>query len=139
MSPPAAKAPHPKPTTVWAVRLEVSTEDFKGVLSMDTQAGDLVFTHEDDELRIGLGTIRKVKRLRGSPVLTVEAATDALGAERARYAFYFAPPPPLKPPQGGGGRRKNTRKSVMYLQREGSAKKERLRAWEAALKERARS
>jgi hypothetical protein len=127
----------PEPTTVWAVRLGVSNDDFKGTLALEP--ADLVFTHQDTSVRIKVADIRKVKRTRGSPVLTVEAASDTADGKPARYAFFFAPPPPIKPPPGTG-RRKNMRKSVLYLQTEGKRAKETVLVWEQALKDaRARS
>ena len=81
--------------TVWAVELgkDVQPDEIRGTLELATQA--LLFTPSDDArtpLRFPLSEIRKVRRLRGSPVLMVER-TSTSGTRRT--AFYFVQPPPL--------------------------------------------
>jgi hypothetical protein len=81
--------------TVWAVELgpEVPPDEIKGALALE--ADTLTFapgTQGHPRLAIPLGSISKVRRLRGSPVLMV---THGLGAGMRRTAFYFAQPPPL--------------------------------------------
>lgn len=85
----------PRPVTVWAVELGPGSaqEDVKGSLTLMEDA--LAFAPADPAeppMAIALGSISKVRRLRGSPVLMV--VHEAEGARR-RTAFYFAPPPPL--------------------------------------------
>jgi hypothetical protein len=90
----------PRAVTVWEVELgkPESSEEVKGTLELSHT--DLIFTPRDEarpNVKIPLGEITKVKRLRGSPVLMVLRET-ASGQER--IAFYFAQPPPIGAIQG---------------------------------------
>jgi hypothetical protein len=79
----------PEPTTVWFVRAG-SVDGPPGRIALE--GGDLVFTpHGEPEaaVRLPLVRIHDVRRLRGSPVLQVEAT------EQPPLLFYFAKPPPL--------------------------------------------
>jgi hypothetical protein len=118
----------PRPVTVWAVELgpEVPPEEIKGALALESDA--LWFapgTEGHPRSAIALGSISKVRRLRGSPVMMV---THGRGADMRRTAFYFAQPPPLggvtgrttEPPASGlaafrNPRRKARRDNLGYL------------------------
>lgn len=117
------------PTTVWAVRLGASGDEVEGTLSL--QGDDLVFSMDEADLRIALADVRKAKRTRGSPVLTVEHIQEG---EIARHAFFFVKPPPLKPIKGKS-KRKNARQSILYLQNQNKGSKEVLMEWEKAIRD----
>jgi hypothetical protein len=128
---------------VWAVDLErgSSLADRKGTLTLDAEV--LAFEPREEgrpARRIRLSDIRKVKRLRASPVLLVSHAER----ERVvRTAFYFIQPPPIDPPVtqptsplsfGRSSKRKERRRNVGYLTTSNPGKKEELREWESALR-----
>jgi len=123
----------PEPTTVWAVRLDVSTEDFKGVLHLEPALapGALVFREETGDVDIPLASIQKVKRLRATPVLMVTQFPDA-GA--GRFAFYFVKPPPLTPTKASGSGR-HKRRAIVQLQATGRSLKSIVQEWEEAVKQ----
>jgi hypothetical protein len=154
--------PVPRLTKVWMVPLgRGSVDDIAGDLELAPDA--IIFTpkHGDPPVHIPLGTVVKVKRLKGSPVLMV---LHGEGAVRAETAFYFVQPPPLshivkskqppppsrpdpaslEPPRlrpfGMGGRKPSKRKSVRsnatYLTTEGTSRKEELQGWVDAIRER---
>jgi hypothetical protein len=127
---------------VWAVELGrgSSLADLQGTLALEAEV--LSFDPREEgrpARRIRFADIRKVKRLRGSPVLLVVHA-DQGGI--AQTAFYFIQPPPLDPPVrttspfsfGRSSKRKERRRNVGYLTASNQRKKEELRAWEAALR-----
>lgn len=137
----------PRPATVWVVELakDVGREETKGTLQLDGEG--LLFTPSDGTrsmLRIGPSDVRKVRRLRGSPVLMVERATP-VGSRRT--AFYFVQPPPLgtllgetvERPSGLAAfrspRRKARRDNVNYLGLMNREKKATLNEWVRAVKE----
>jgi len=138
-------------TIVWMVpiRRGEPTEQ-RGVLSLEDVS--LVFTErrEGDRTAIPLGRIRKVKRVRGSPILMVRLE------DRTGMAFYFAQPPPLKPvpraPEADGRRyytafspgagrtawaskKKVMRTNVTYLSSAGIEKKEEIECWVRAIRD----
>jgi len=132
----------PVPVTVWAVELtpDAPLEEVKGSLSLDADA--LVFTPRDGAKparRIPLGTVVKVRRLRGSPVLMIVRGE---GGVQARTAFYFVQPPPLDRPSARaafGGVQRNTkrkarRQNVSYFGIWNQEKKTILQEWERALR-----
>jgi hypothetical protein len=128
---------------VWAVDLErgSSLADQQGTLTLE---GEVLSFEPRDEgrrpRRIRLEDIKKVKRLRGSPVLLVAHAEH----DRVmRTAFYFIQPPPIDPPVsaptspfslGRSSKRKERRRNVGYLTASNPRKKEELREWESALR-----
>lgn len=138
----------PEPVTTWMVHLArgEADKDVKGTLDLDDEG--LVFTDPRDDIllaRFSFTSIRRVKRLRGSPVLLVEWEGD--GA-RNRTAFYFAQPPPLHPAAGitpddivqrspgpippmmrRSGKRKAQRTNAQYLQTSGISKKDLINWW----------
>ncbi len=105
-------------TTVWEVELRPGgpMDDRKGSLVLEADA--LVFEPADGRAprRIALAEIRKLRRLRGSPVLLV---IHASGSVPTRIAYYFAQPPPLEGTQPSAQQRftvvsmrKNSRRHV---------------------------
>jgi hypothetical protein len=115
----------PEPTTVWAVDLiREPKKDRQGTLALD--GGHLVFEPRSESasvLRIPLDAIRRVRRLRGSPVMLVVHTRDTTTLETA---FYFVQPPPLEPvigerdrptvlSFGKGSKRRARRQNVGYL------------------------
>ena len=132
--------------TVWEVELRPGgpMDDRKGSLSLEATA--VVFEPADgaSPRRIALTDIRKVRRLRGSPVLLV------IHTERgttARTAYYFAQPPPLHQrtqplPQERlsvlvelrNTRRYVRRHNVGYLGMWNRQKKQLLASWEQAVR-----
>jgi hypothetical protein len=118
-----------EPRTVWGVRVGAPETETEGRLSLDQD--DLVFSVEEGDLRLPLARVRKVKRVRGSPVLTVDHETDG---KLTRYAFFFVKPPALHP-QGNDSKRKTRRKSMAYLTTSAGTTKEDLIAWEHAVRE----
>jgi len=117
----------PDPVTVWAVRLDVSIEDFEGTLSLVPDA--LIFDEGSGGVRIPLRSIHRVKRLRASPVLMVTQAAEEGGG---RFAFYFVRPPSSTPAEGVS-KRKNKRKTILHLQAKGRSLKDVLVEWESAV------
>jgi len=136
----------PRPVTAWAVELMKGSpmDEVRGMLALEEEG--LVFTPDDERrppTRIALGSISKVRRLRGSPVLMVVRTADT-GTRRT--AFYFAQPPPLgtllgqttERPAGLAGfrnpRRKARRDNVGYLGVVNREKKVLLNEWARALR-----
>lgn len=134
--------------TVWAVDLgqDALMQERRGTLSLNEAA--LCFEPANEaqpETRITLEGIRKVRRLRGSPVLLVVSA----GQDRDRTtAFYFVQPPPLdafrrdavEPRQTGlaslrNPKRRARKQNVGYLGMSNKQKKAELVAWERAVRE----
>ena len=93
----------PEEITVWAVDLvREPKKDRQGTLSLDPEY--LVFEPRatgSGAVRIPLGSIRRIRRLRGSPVMLV---LHGRGGARLQTAFYFVQPPPLEPVVGHGER-----------------------------------
>jgi hypothetical protein len=134
--------------TVWAVELGQHTapDEVKGTLALVDDA--LAFAPEDPTRtprRIPLGSIGKVRRLRGSPVLVV---MHAEGTSSRRTAFYFVEPPPLgvvlgrQPADRSAGlaslrnpKRKARRDNVGYLGVTNREKKAVLSEWVRAVRE----
>ena len=140
-------------TIVWMVPLrQGSTEEQRGVLTLE--APHLVFTdrREGSRLEIPLADIRKARRVRGSPIMVL---TLDEGPGRCDLAFYFAQPPPLKSQQkasdrprlltpfgGVGGdessgktTKKVMRTNVSYLSQASASKKPEIQAWLKAIRE----
>jgi hypothetical protein len=145
----------PRATRVWMVPLGTpSPEEVAGDLELSHEV--ILFTprHEGAAVRIPFEAVRKVKRLRASPVLIV--LHDEGGVPR-ETAFYFvrppslthilkpkggpAEPPPLRSmtprPFGMGGKetkRKQARSNASYLTSEAAARREELKGWVAAIR-----
>lgn len=135
----------PEATTVWAVDLiREPKKDRQGTLSLESH--HLVFEPRaagTGALRIPLAAIRKVRRLRGSPVLLVVHDRNGRTDDTA---FYFVQPPPLEPVLGQGerptplsfgraSRRRARRQNVGYLGFSNRSKREQIDEWVAAVLE----
>jgi hypothetical protein len=139
----------PEATTVWAVDLiREPKKDREGILSL--QPGHLVFEPRAPgaaPLRIPLSTIRRARRLRGSPVLLVVHERNGVAVDTA---FYFVQPPPLEPVVGRGERptplsfgraskRRARRQNVGYLGMSNREKREHVAEWARAVTEAVRA
>jgi hypothetical protein len=142
----------PEPEKVWMVPLRRGAEpiEYEGVLSMTSDA--LVFEEEDGEVvRFPRSALRKVWRIRASPVLMIRWSEDDRSHDTA---FYFAKPPPLgtSDPAAGAGatsggrplgafgafrrtsKRRQQRENVRYLSVSTEGRKETIQAWVSALR-----
>ena len=135
----------PDAVTVWAVDLiREPKKDRQGTLSL--QPGQLVFEPRaagTGALRIPLGAIKRVRRLRGSPVLLVVHERNGSTSDTA---FYFVQPPPLEPVLGQGERptplsfgraskRRARRQNVGYLGFSNRDKRAEIDGWVRAVLE----
>jgi hypothetical protein len=135
----------PEPTTVWAVDLiREPKNDREGILSL--QPEHLVFeprAEGSSPLRIPLSSIKRARRLRGSPVLLVIHDRNGFTAETA---FYFVQPPPLEPVVSRGERltplsfarsskRRARRQNVGYLGMSNRDRREQVAEWARAVSE----
>jgi hypothetical protein len=125
--------------TVWAVDLvRAPKEDTRGTLSVGERAIEFRAA-ADVELTIPFAEVRKVRRLRGSPVLMVVHDREGV---RERTAFFFVEPPPLEPPTNqprpslipGSPRRRVRRHNVNYLGLGNRARRELVADWEARVR-----
>lgn len=145
-------SPMPGPTIVWMVHLSRgdSTDGVRGTLSMEDHA--LVFTPAPGgpAVRFALTSVRRAKRLIGSPVLRLD--WDDAGTS-SHTAFYFVEPPPLRPPdptsrsvqepapgplgplmpRRRASRHFQMRDNVKYLQTTGVGTKDLIAAWVAEI------
>jgi hypothetical protein len=128
-----------RPSTVWMVSAKTGVTGRKGTLSLE--ADSVVFrpasTAFGDTI-IPLEGLRKVRRVRGSPVLELRVA---LPDQPPMIAFYFVPPPDLNPPDDLRIRllpKRTARKDAIAELRQGNfRKKAEIGAWAEAI-ERAR-
>ncbi len=119
-----------EPITVWAIKLGDYTDEVRGTLSLDPET--LRFEHHKGtkSLSIPIGSIRRTKRVFGSPVLIVDFFQD----ERlTRMAFYFAQPPPLDAEPMTRKRRKQRKENMGFLMQQNSMKREAVREWRQAI------
>jgi hypothetical protein len=149
--------PVPEPITVWMVHLSsgASLDGVEGLLSLHNDA--VVFTESSAARveRFPLESVRKAKRLRGSPVLRLDWLRED-GPRRT--AFFFVQPPPLEPPEFGVRRsrsdpfstepasglaamrrpskRRQMRANSSYLQTSGIRRSEVIKAWADAITDR---
>lgn len=126
--------------TVWAVDLiRDPKSDVKGTLSLGE--GSIDFRADDGgELSIAFDDVRKVRRLRGSPVLML---VHDRGGVRERTAFFFVQPPPLDRPTTeptrvslipGSAKRRARRQNVGYLEMGNRARRDTVVAWESKVR-----
>jgi hypothetical protein len=146
-------SPMPGPTIVWMVHLSRgdSPDGVRGSLSMEDDA--VVFTPAASSVpvRFALTSVRRAKRLIGSPVLRL----DWNDGTPRHTAFYFVEPPPLRPPDPTSrsvreeapgplgplmpkrrSRHFQMRDNVRYLQTSGVGTKELIAMWAAEIGER---
>lgn len=125
--------------------------EVRGTLTLGESGLEFVEKKTGADIRFGYGSIRRAKRIRGSPVLMVDWRKDG---EDRKTAFYFSQPPPLEPmprsptiepPRGPLGpftratpsKRQVARMNLGYLRSTSVASKDVLRAWADAVTERA--
>lgn len=124
--------------------------EVRGTLRLGESALEFAGVEAGGEASIGFASIRKAKRIRGSPVLMVDWVE---GTAKRRTAFYFSQPPPLAPtprsptaiPPGPLGpltrttptKRQVARMNLGYLRSTSVANRETVREWERAVSERA--
>ena len=125
--------------------------EIRGTLTLGESGLEFVEKKTGADIRFGYGSIRRAKRIRGSPVLIVDWQKDG---EDRKTAFYFSQPPPLEPvprsptidpPRGLLGpftratpsKRQVARMNLGYLRSTSVASKGLLRAWADAVTERA--
>ena len=142
-----------EPTDVWMVHLGAGRKplEIRGTLTLGESGLEFVEKKTGADVRFGYGSIRRAKRIRGSPVLLVDWQKDG---EDRKTAFYFSQPPPLEPvprsptidpPRGLLGpftratpsKRQVARMNLGYLRSTSVASKGLLRAWADAVTERA--
>jgi hypothetical protein len=121
-----------EPITVWAVRLGDYTDEVRGTLSLEES--DLRFEHHKGtkSVTIPVGSIRRTKRVLGSPVLIVEFAQDE---HVSRMAFYFAQPPPLDAEPMTRKRRRQRKENMGFLMQQNATKRDLVKQWRSAIDE----
>jgi hypothetical protein len=125
------------PVTVWAVRLGEYRDEVEGRLVLDTDRSRLSFLHDEDTktVHIPLGSIRRVRRSFGSPVMEVDFATES---RAARMAFFFTRPPPVQPPTLIGSGRRRKRQNIQFLMGENAALRDLVKRWRDEVRRAAR-
>jgi hypothetical protein len=142
-----------EPTEVWMVHLGSQKKplEVRGTLALGEEGLEFVERKTGADVRFEYGSIRRAKRIRGSPVLMLHWRKDG---EDRKTAFYFSQPPPLEPmprsptiepPRGPLGpftratpsKRQVARMNLGYLRSTSATKKEAIRAWAEAVTERA--
>lgn len=141
-----------EPVDVWMVHLGAGTSprEVRGTLTLGGSSLEFVERRTGVDVRFDYGSIRRAKRIKGSPVLLVDWRKD--GQDR-KTAFYFSQPPPLEPvprsptidPPGPLGpftratpsKRQVARMNLGYLRSTSATTKHVVRAWADAVTERA--
>jgi hypothetical protein len=141
-----------EPTDVWMVHLGVHRKplEVRGTLTLGEHGLEFVERKTGADVRFEYRSIRRAKRIRGSPVLMIDWRKDG---EDRKTAFYFSQPPPLEPmprsptlepPRGPLGpftratpsKRQVARMNLGYLRSTSAANKGAVRAWAEAVTER---
>ena len=140
-----------EPVDVWMVHLGGGSKpsEVRGTLTLGEGGLEFVERKTGSDVRFDYHSIRRVKRIKGSPVLVVDWRRDG---EDRKTAFYFAQPPPLDPvpgsptidPRGPLGpfrrvtpsKRQVARTNLRYLRSTSVANKHVVRAWAEAVAER---
>jgi hypothetical protein len=147
----------PEPTTVWMVHLRRGEAVVEVEGEIDLTGDAMVFTGKEDgePVSFAFTSVRRAKRLRGSPVMLLEWQIDD---EPRKTAFYFSQPPPLAPPEPGqttlpgdpfttrptgafgairrSSKRRHQKTNIQYLQTVGIRQKDEIKAWVDAIMER---
>jgi hypothetical protein len=144
-----------EPVVVWMVHLGLGSgtkpAEIRGTLTLGDDGLEFVERKTGADVRFDYASIRRAKRVRGSPVLLVDWRKDG---EDRKTAFYYSQPPPLEPatrsatvdPRGPLGpftratpsKRQVTRMNLGYLRSTSAANKKVVQAWADAVSERAR-
>jgi hypothetical protein len=140
------------PVDVWMVHLGSRSKpaEVRGTLTLGDVGLEFVERKTGADVRFDYGSIRRAKRIKGSPVLLVDWRKDG---EDRRTAFYFSQPPPLDPlprsptidPRGPLGpftrvapsKRQVARMNLGYLRSTSVTNRKTVRAWAEAVTERA--
>lgn len=121
--------------------------EVRGTLTLGEEGLEFVERKTGADVRFEYGSIRRAKRIRGSPVLMLDWRKEN---EDRKTAFYFSQPPPLEPmprsptiepPRGPLGpftratpsKRQVARMNLGYLRSTSATKKEAVRAWAEAV------
>lgn len=143
-----------EPVVVWMVHLGLGTgtkpPEVRGTLTLGEIGLEFVERKTGADARFDYASIRRAKRVRGSPVLLVDWRKEG---EDRKTAFYFSQPPPLEPvsrsaridPRGPLGpftratpsKRQVARMNLGYLRSTSAANKRVVQAWADAVSERA--
>jgi hypothetical protein len=123
--------------------------EVRGTLTLGDEGLEFVERKSGADVRFDYASIRRAKRLRGSPVLLVDWRK---GDEARKTAFYFSQPPPLEPvsrsatiePRGPLGpftratpsKRQVARMNLGYLRSTAVSNRGVVKAWAAAVTER---
>ena len=145
-----------EPVVVWMVHLGLELgrgkkpAEVRGTLTLGESGLEFVERKTGADVRFDYASIRRAKRVKGSPVLMVDWRK---GGEDRKTAFYFSQPPPLEPaprsatidPRGPLGpltratpsKRQVARMNLGYLRSTSVGKKKIVQAWAEAVSERA--
>jgi hypothetical protein len=141
-----------EPVEVWMVHLGAGSKppEVRGTLTLGEEGLEFVERKTGADLMFDFGSIRRAKRIRGSPVLLVDWRKDG---EDRKTAFYFSQPPPLDAvprsptiePRGALGpftratpsKRQVARMNLGYLRSTSATNRKVVRAWAEAVTERA--
>jgi hypothetical protein len=144
-----------EPVIVWMVHLGLGDgrkpAEVRGTLSLGDEGLEFVERKSGADVRFDYASIRRAKRVRGSPVLLVDWRR---GDEPRKTAFYFTQPPPLEPvtrsatiePRGPLGpftratpsKRQVARMNLGYLRSTSVTTRGVVKAWAEAVTERIR-
>lgn len=141
-----------EPVEVWMVHLGAGSKppEVRGTLTLGEEGLEFVERKTRADVMFDFGSIRRAKRIKGSPVLLVDWRKDG---EDRKTAFYFSQPPPLDAvprsptiePRGALGpftratpsKRQVARMNLGYLRSTSATNKKVVRAWAEAVTERA--
>lgn len=142
----------PRPAIVWMVHLGrgLPPTEVRGTLRLGDAALEFSAVETGPDAAIDYPSIRKARRIRGSPVMLIDWLE---GTSKRRTAFYFSQPPPLAPeprsptvvPPGPLGpftratpsKRQVARMNLGYLRSTGVTNRAMVREWVGAVSERA--
>ena len=145
-----------EPVIVWMVHLALrkgtKPAEVRGTLTLGEDGLEFIEAKTGADVRFDYASIRRAKRLRGSPVLMVDWREDG---EPRKTAFYFSQPPPLEPvsrsttivpggllgtyKRGTPSKRQVTRMNLGYIRSTAVANKQVVTAWAEAVSERVRN
>jgi hypothetical protein len=135
----------PDARQVWMVRLRRGdTSEVAGTLNLLEEGLSFVPKDGSYDMRIPVTTIRRARRIRGSPVLVIR---HEVANEVVETAFYFTQPPPMPradsdPARTTGNplrrktKRKTMRKNAGYLTTMNATHKQDVAAWLSSIEER---
>jgi len=141
-----------EPVEVWMVHLGTRSKppEVRGILTFGEEGLEFVERKTGADVMFDFGSIRRAKRIKGSPVLLVDWRHEG---EDRKTAFYFSQPPPLDPvprsptiePRGPLGpftratpsKRQVARMNLGYLRSTSATNRKVVRAWAEAVTERA--